>query len=79
MKTIKTVVLEEQEYETLKKAQAILSNMCCEFEQGNEMEQCDICPMHFCCGYYNHSEDTLPNDLYDLIHNLKVESNEGEN
>ena len=78
MKITRTVVLEEKEYETLKKAQHILSNICCEFEQGEELEECEMCPMRFCCGHYNHSEDTFPNNLYDLIHSLRIESNEEE-
>lgn len=79
MKITRAVVLEEKEYDTLRQAQHILSNICCEFEQGEEMEQCEMCPLHFCCDYYNHSEETLPNNLYDLIHNLQVESNIEEN
>lgn len=79
MKITRAVVLTQEEANTLSKAQHILSNICCEFEQGDEMEQCQMCPLHFCCGYYNHSEDTLPNNLYDLIRNLQVETNVEEN
>lgn len=79
MKVTRAVVLTQEEANTLKKAQHILANMCCEFEQGDEIEQCQMCPLHFCCSYYNRDGETFPNNLYDLIRNLQVETNEGEN
>lgn len=77
MKTIKTIIVTQAESDILTSAQHILSNICCEFEQGDDMNQCQICPLHFCCDYYNSSGDTLPNNIYDFIRNLQVEP-EGE-
>ncbi len=79
MKITRAVILSQEEADTLRKAQHILSNICCEFEQGEEMEECEMCPMHFCCDYYNHSDETLPNNIYDLIRNLRIESDIEEN
>lgn len=79
MKITRAVVLTQEEANTLRKAQHILANICCEFEQGDEIEQCEMCPLRFCCDYYNHSEETFPNNLYDLIRSLQVETNVEEN
>ena len=51
MKITRAVVLSQEEADTLRKAQHILSNICCEFEQGEELEECEMCPMRFCCDY----------------------------
>lgn len=79
MKVTRAVVLTQEELYALNNAQHILSNICCEFEQGDEMEQCEMCPLHPYCDYYNRSGDTLPNNLYDLIRNLQIENNAEEN
>lgn len=65
-----SVSISPEEHEILKKAESILQDICCAFDDRN---QCDMCPMHTIC-YERLNEYNTPHTiLYNIQNVLNIE------